>query len=281
MIGIILSNMSNLRQTRLLLLGVVGALFVLGLTPAGASSANISHSYKSTEKLDIGSMVSIDPSKTDYVQAADTSNGVRLLGVSVGKNDSLLAVDETDGATQVATSGSAKTLVSTLNGPIVVGDQIGVSPFKGIGMKALPESRVIGLAQSSFSSTSPGATSQEVTDKSGKKSTVQVGYVSVSIAPGVNNTGNGLDKLTALQRFGRSLTGHTVSTLRVVISLTIALVALASLITLIYASIYGGIISIGRNPLAKYAVFRTIGAVLGMVAVTAGIAGTIIFLLLR
>lgn len=262
-------------------MGVTGALFVLSLAPAGASSANISHSYKSTDKIQAGSMVSLDPEKSDYVQSANSTNGVRLLGVAVGANDSLLAVDETAGAVQVATSGNAKTLVSTLNGDIKVGDQIGVSPFSGIGMKAAPGSRVVGLAQTDFNSSTSGATTQDVTNKDGKKTTIRVGYTSVSIAIGVNATSAAGEKLSALQRLGRSLTGHTVSTARVVISLAIAIIAVVSLITLIYASIYGGIISIGRNPLAKYAVFRTLGAVMGMVAVTALIAGATIFMLLR
>ncbi len=50
-----------------------------------------------------------------------------------------------------------------------------------------------------------------------------------------------------------------------------------ALITLIYASIYGSIVSIGRNPLAKYAVFRTLGSVLGLAALTAAISCLIIF----
>jgi len=40
-------------------------------------------------------------------------------------------------------------------------------------------------------------------------------------------------------------------------------------------------ISIGRNPLAKYAVFRTLGSVLAMAGLTALIAGLTIFFLLR
>lgn len=268
-------------RARLLLTGVMAFFVVLGLTRAGASSANISHSYKSQDSLSTGNLVSLDAKIPNSVQAATVDNGARLLGVIVAKNDSLLAIDEQAGAVQVATNGNAKALVTTINGAIAVGDQIAVSPFSGIGMKATPSSRVIGLAQNGFSTESSAATSQEVTDKNGKKQQIAVGYVSVSIAVGNNSSGNVADNLTGLQKLGKSITGHTVSSARVVISMIVALVALCSLITLIYASIYGGIISVGRNPLAKYAVYRTIGSVMGMVAITAAIAGVTIFLLLR
>ncbi len=93
-------------------------------------------------------------------------------------NDSLLAVDETDGGVQVATSGNAKALVSTVNGDIAVGDQIGVSPFNGVGMKAAPGSRVIGLAQTAFKTGAKGASNQEVTDKSmGRKRLLLLEFV--------------------------------------------------------------------------------------------------------
>jgi hypothetical protein len=273
--------MRHLRDLRLFITGLGAALVILGLAPVGASSANISHSYHATSTIQNGSIVSLDPQKTDYVEPANTSNAIRILGVAVASNDSLLAVDPTDGAVQVATSGNANTLVSTLNGPIDVGDQIAVSPFNGVGVKAYAGAHVIGLAETAFNSTTEGATSQQVTNKGGQTSQTEVGYIDLSIAVGTDSNAVSGPQLSSLQRLGKSLTGHEVSTARVIISLVIAFIALASLVVLIYASIYGSIISIGRNPLAKYAVFRTLGSVLGMAIVTALIAGTTIFLLLH
>jgi len=268
-----------IRGLRLLVGVSLFALVIAGLDPASASSANISHSYHSSSSIANGSIVSLDPSQTDYVQAANTSNGAQLLGVAVNSDDSLLAVDATDGLTQIATSGNANTLVSTLNGPIKVGDQIAVSPFNGIGMKAAPGSRIIGLSQTAFDAQSQDAKSLPVTDKSGKQTNLSVGFVRITISVGTANSS--AQSGSALQRFARSLTGHTVSTARVVIGLVVALVALAALITLTYASIYGSIISIGRNPLAKFAVFRTLTSVLVIAGATAILASITIYLLLR
>ncbi len=254
---------------------------VLSLTTVGASSANISHSYKAAKGVKDGSIVSLDPRHSDYVQAANVNNASRLLGIAVAGDDSLLAVDQTPGAVQVATSGTANGLVSTLNGDIKVGDQIGVSPFDGVGMKALTGSKVIGLAQTAFNSGSAGSTTQQVTDKGHKTRTIHVGYVRISIAIGFNATGTSSENLTSLQKLAQSITGHTVSNTRAIISLAVVIVSLLALITLVYSSIYGSIISVGRNPLAKYTVFRTLGTVLGMAALTTLVAGVTVYLLLK
>jgi len=266
---------------RLLLVSMPVALFAFTSASASAASANLSHSYHALGSIPNGSLVSLDSQQPNYVEMANTYNSVGLIGVSVPVNDSLLAVDQSTnpGDVQVATAGSASILVSTLNGDVHVGDQIGVSPFNGVGIEALPDSRVIGLAETAFTAQTAGATSEQVTDKSGKASTITVGYAEVSIAIGSNATGAGVN-INALQRVAKNLTGHVVSTFRIIIGLSVAVIASLALITLIYASIYGSIISIGRNPLAKYAVFRTLGSVLGLALLTAVIAGLTIFLLL-
>jgi hypothetical protein len=269
------------RSLKILATGVGLTLLLLGLAPAGASSANISHSYNGDGQITNGSIVSLDPSRSDYVQPANTDNGSRLLGVAVNGNDSLLAVDAAPGLVQVATSGNAAALVSTVGGNIGVGDAIGVSPFNGVGMKAVPGERVIGLAQTDFNNSTDGASKQTVTDKKGKQQQVYIGFVRLSIAIGSNSSNGTQENLNGLQRLALSITGHTVSTARVTISLVVVVVSLLALITLVYASIYGSIISVGRNPLAKYAVFRTLGSVLGMAALTTLIASLTVYLLLR
>ena len=272
--------MRKQRYMRLFLTGVVSALVLLGLAPAGASSANISHSYKSNDTIKDGSIVSLDPSKSDYVVPANIDNGAQLLGVAVAGNDSLIAVDATPGKVQVATTGTASVLVSTLNGDIKVGDQVAVSPFNGVGMEAASGSRVVGLAQTGFNGGTAGAKTESVKTKDGKSRSVKVGYLKVNIAVSTNAVGAS-SNINGLQKVVQSVTGHVVPTFRIIISLAVAIIALLALITLVYASIYGSIISIGRNPLAKYAVFRTLGSVLGLALLTSVVAGITIFFLLR
>jgi hypothetical protein len=223
------------RHAKLLVVCTFAALGVLGLTPAGASSANISHSYHSGEAVQDGSLVSLDAQGSSDVQPADTTNQARLFGVAVKSDDSLLAVNAGAENVQVATSGTASVLVSTLNGPIKIGDQVSAS----------------------------------------------VGYVRVNIGLGTVAISSSGEKVTGVQKFAKSLTGHTVSTVRVVIAMILALIAFLALVTLIYASIYGGIVSIGRNPLAKYSILRSLISVLGMAAGMAGVTAVVVYLLLR
>jgi len=256
----------------------VGGLCV-AMAATQAASPNLSRSYDSDQSIPNGSLVSLSANDDQKVQAANTSNAGRLLGIAVNGNDSLLAIEPQPSKIQVATSGSAIALVSTVNGSIRVGDQIGPSPFNGIGMKAPVGSRVVGLAQTAFGTESAEGVKREVTDKGGKKSAVNLGYVRVAIALGTNTTAK-QDNLNSLQKAVRSITGRTVSTLRIVASLVVLLLTFIILVTLIYSSIYGGIVSIGRNPLAKYTVFRALGSVVGLAIGVVIVAGILIFLLL-
>lgn len=263
-----------------MLAALFGCFLALSLSPASAASANISQAYKTDQALTAGQLVSLDARRPDYVEPAQTANGSRLLGVTVISDDSLLAIEydgTAAGQVQVATSGIVSTMVSDLGGDIRAGDAVAVSPFRGIGMKAPPGSRVIGLARTAFDGRSP-ATTQTITDKQGQSTRLRLGSIRLDIQittkpPDASSSG--------LQRLAQSLTGRTVSTNRIIISLVVAVVASIALITLTYASIYSSIISVGRNPLAKYAIFRTLTAVMIMALLTAVVASLTIFFLLR
>ena len=208
---------------------------------------------------------------------ANLTTANRLVGIVVGTNDSLVAIDSSVNMIQIATSGVASALVSDVNGAVKSGDQIAVSPFSGVGMKAQAGSRLIGLAQSSLSTS---GTTRQITDKSGKPQTIHVGYVTVSIAIGSAASAAPEAQENSLQRLAKSLVGHTVSTARIVISSLIGIIALIALVTLVYTSVYGTIVAIGRNPLAKATIFRAFASIIGLVVVTATVAiGTIYFII--
>ncbi|MHB1865153.1 MAG: hypothetical protein ACYCPS_03250 [Candidatus Saccharimonadales bacterium] len=251
---------------------------ILGLGSVNAASPNISRSYNSTSVLPVGSIVSLSPGSSTNVEESNQSNAQRLVGVVVQSSQSLLAVNPTSGKVQVATSGTVNTLVSTVNGNISVGQDVAVSPFNGVGMKANSGDRVVGIAITSFNSNTAGATSEQVKDSFGNVHHITVGYVRLTIAVGTMNSSN--FSIQSLQQFVESLTGHPISVLRLIISLVVAFIAILSIVTLIYASIYGSIVSIGRNPLAKLAVFRTLSSVIGMVTLIAGVASVTIYFLL-
>jgi hypothetical protein len=261
-------------------LGLISLLFVLFLSsPVLASADTISHAYHESGTLSNGSIVSLNPSHADYVQLANTAT-THLLGVVVSSDASLLAINPSSSTVQVAVIGTVPTRVSTLNGSIKTGDQISVSPLDGIGMKAEARLPVIGTAESSLNTNSSSTTSQQVTDKSGKTTTVQAGQINLAIGISNGTTNDSAITINRLQKLFEDITGRVISTARIVISLIVAGIALLALFVLMYASIYGSIISIGRNPLAKFAILRSLYSVLGLAIAIVAIGGLTIFLLL-
>ena len=257
-------------------------LLMLSVPAVSAASANISRSYHAASPIPNGSLVSLDQARQGYVQLADTTNAKQLLGVALPSNDSLLAIDPSNATVQVAISGTVSTLVSTANGNIKVGDQVAASPFGGIGMAAEPGSHLVGIAQTAFNAQTNGATDETVKDTAGKEHQIKIGLIRLSIAVGTGaSTSGGGNQANFLQRLIKSLTGKTIPTVRIVLSLVVSVVALISLVTLVYASIYGSIVSVGRNPLAKTAIFRTLTSVMIMAIITVAVACVTIYFLLR
>ncbi|HVW23683.1 MAG TPA: hypothetical protein VHB51_04355 [Candidatus Saccharimonadales bacterium] len=260
------------------LVGLFGGLLVPAFAAAVSPNVSRSFAYQTTQPIPAGSLVSLLKPQGTVVELANVANGARLVGVVVARDDSLLAINPNLGRAQVATSGSANVLVSTLDGDIQAGDSVAVSPLGGLGMDAKPGDRVVGVAQTAFNDKTEGAEVRTVTDTSGHKHKISVGFVVVNIA--VGTAPQATANLNGLQKFARSLTGHVVSTARLIIALIIIMLAFGTLITLVYAAIYGGIISIGRNPLAKVPVLRSVREALLMSALIAVLAAVAVFLLL-
>jgi hypothetical protein len=126
-------------------------------------------------------------------------------------------------------------------------------------------------------------TTRQVKEKDGKTAPVHVGYIRLTITVGSSTSpsASNVKPPTGLQQFITPIAGHSVATSRIILSLVIAAISLIALIILIYASIYSTIISIGRNPLAKYSVFRTLGSVLLVALLITGVTALTIFALLR
>jgi hypothetical protein len=268
----------KIRLLACLLLLLLGSLIVV--TPVGATSANISHPYKSSQPLQAGSLVSLDNQRSGYIVPANISNGPRLLGIVVSSQDSLVAVDANSGMAQVAIRGTADTLVSDFAGAIKTGDKISVSPFNGVGMKANGGYMAIGTAETAFDAHSSGVISQNVTDKSGHTHSITVGYVRLSIAIAATQSAT-TKELSGFQRLGHSLTGRTIPTYRIIISLIVALLTVVIALTLLYAAIFGSALSIRRNPMAKRAVLGSLVSVLSMAGLTILLASVIILFMLR
>ena len=236
-------------------LAIIGLINLALPLPAHAATS-ISQSYLTTDKLSIGSMVSLQDSSTDQIVAATSSNVDNLLGVVINADTSLLSLSNGQpNQAQVGTNGVLQVLVSDINGSVVRGDHITASPISGVGMKATGNVRIIGVAQDGLATTT--ASQQSYTDKDGSKHSVSLGEVPVLV--NVAYYFKEPDKTivpSALQNLANTLASKTVSTLPIILSLAIFIITLIVVVSIIYAMIRSSIISVGRNPMAQSAVYR-------------------------
>lgn len=246
---------------------------VLALTP-------ISQSYATSQKLSLGSLVSLEKNSADRVEAATSSNVDSLIGVVISSESSLLSLSNSqDNQVQVATNGTLPVLVSTISGPISKGDHVTASPISGVGMKAGGNVRVIGIAQGEL--TESNGTKQTYKDKDGKEQTVTLGQIPVLI--NVSYFFKEPDKTlipSTIQNIANSMAGKPVSTLPIIISAAIFIVMLIVVSSIIYSMIRSSIISVGRNPLSQSAIYRDLIQLSGIVLVILAVGLISIYLVL-
>jgi hypothetical protein len=218
----------------------------------------ISQSYATTEKLSLGSLVSLKNNSSDEVIAADTNSVDNLLGVVISSTNSLMSLSSGgNNQVQVATTGTIQVLVSDVNGAITRGSQITASQISGVGMKATNNTRVIGISQGDLASSS--TKSETYTDKTGVKHTVKLGQVPVLV--NVSYFFKEPDKTiipAAIQNVANAVAGKSVSTLPILVSAAIFIVTLIVVVSIIFAMINSSIISVGRNPMSQSAIYRDI-----------------------
>ena len=238
------------------LAGMFLLCFFLPLT--ASANTSISQSYSTIDKLSLGSVVSLRPNTSDQVVAAETRYVDSLLGVVVNADNSLFSMTNSrENQVQVATSGILDVLVSDINGDIYKGDQITASPISGVGMKAVTNIRVVGIAQGDLN-TSNG-TQQSYTDKQGKKQSVLLGQIPVMV--NVSYFYKEPDKTLvpqAIQNLANALAGKTVSTLPIIVSAAIFIITIIVVVSIVFSMVKSSIISVGRNPMSQSAIYRDI-----------------------
>ncbi|MFI5240650.1 MAG: hypothetical protein ACHQUB_02990 [Candidatus Saccharimonadia bacterium] len=258
-----------LRALRNTASGVLVLCALGSIVRAEASQVNISQGYTVSGSVVEGTLVSNDQNAANTVVPANSGNGDSLVGVVVQNSESLLSVNSSGNQTQVATSGVAYALVSTINGDIKAGDRVSASPIDGIGMKADPGTRILGVAQTAIASASD-LTSLAVKDKNGQPTTVKVGHILVLVDVSFyGNTSGGANSgiPAVLQNISNTIAGKPVSTARVIISGLLLIIALVISVSLVYSAVRNSIVSIGRNPLSQPAVRKGLAQVLVFVGV--------------
>ncbi len=267
------------------ILSAVGLLSLIVLARFGSVSAQtITQGYGSETSIQRATIVSLVLDDAKKVEPTSFDNDERMHGVVVGANDAPFTLSTEEEKTFVATKGRFETFVSNENGVIQSGDFITISRVAGIGMKASDrETYIIGKAISTFDGETAVLSTTDI-DDNGQPKKVAIGRIQVDI--GVS--GNPLLRPTQanlpgfLQRVAETIAQKSpINPLRIYISLFILITSAVVSGILLYSGIKSSLISIGRNPLSKKSISKSLMQVIitSIIILLLGIFG--VYLLLR
>lgn len=232
-------------------------------TPVSISQAVI-QSYTGDSGIQTGMIVQLKSKNSNTIETLNQNSIANMLGVVVPANSATVALTPVDQTSQqffVASSGRYNVLVSSENGPISSGDYITISSLDGIGMKAdSNQTLVLGRATGSFNNTSNQIGNVQVVDKSGTKKQVSIGLVPVSLSIVHNPLATkAVDYVPSfLAKAASTIATKPVSAARIYLGLLTLLVSTVLTAILLYSGIKSGMISIGRNPLSRNSIIRSL-----------------------
>ncbi len=258
----------------LTLLVVIGLLHPL-------SAQTLTQGYDSDASLQRGMIVALKAKDATKVEAINKDQASRIHGVVVSANDAPVNISSEGQHVFIATVGHFDTLVSNQNGIIKAGDYVAVSSVSGVGMKASGDDQyVLGKALDAFDGKTNVISTMQLKD-----STRQIGLGRIGVDLGVKRnpliTSKAPNLPSFLQTAGQTIANKPVAAARVYMSVVVF--AIASIIAgvLLYAGIRNSIISIGRNPLSRKSIVKSLVQVVlvSLIIFISGLFG--VYLLLR
>lgn len=261
--------------------GLIALVIVANAGPITAQT--VTQGYASDSLLQRATIVSLQADNALGVEPANLDNTDRIHGVVVARNDATFVLTAEEEQTLVTTNGRFETFVSNENGAIAPGDFITVSRVAGIGMKASEaETAIIGKANGTFDGETGVLSTTEV-DVNGELQKVSIGRIQVDI--GV--AGNPLYKPTKanvpgfLEKIAENIAQKPVDPIRIYIGMVVFLAAGVISGTLLYSGIRSSMISVGRNPLSKKSITKSLMQIIltSVIILLLGIFG--VYLLLR
>lgn len=266
--------------------------FVLGVPAVHAADPqsidqSVTQAYGTDTALQKGMIVKLKDSDAHKVVLLDKEHAADMLGVVVAPNDSAVTLSSDNPNTRqayVATFGRFDVLVSNENGAIKSGEYLTISSVDGIGMAAdNSDTIVLGKANEGFNGTSNVVSSTSIKRADGSKRGISIGRISVTISvshnPLLKQNSSALPAF--FQNVGNEIADKPVSSTRIYIALIILLVCTVLAGSLLYGGVRNSMISIGRNPLAKKSIMRSMLQVI-LTSLTVFIIGIFgVYLLIR
>jgi hypothetical protein len=241
--------------------------------------------YTTTAPLQAGTIVMVDPKNSTGVLAATQDKIEKAFGVVVSSNRLPLQLNISNSQVYVATSGRHQALVTSENGVIEAGDLLAISSLGGTLAKAADDQELVfAKALASFDGKNNTVGSYTLKDTTGRP-IKQVGIGSIPIVitiiknPELKSTTVALPAF--LQRVGRAVAEKPVSPLRVYFGTAIVLLSVIAAIAILSSGIRSSIISIGRNPLSRKSIFRSLAQVVLTAVIILTIGMFTVYLLLK
>lgn len=259
----------------------VSVAWLYSAAPVAAQA--VAQAYMADGPLQRGMIVQFTSNAHTQVKALPYGAFSQMAGVVVAANDSPVTLSAATGSRQVyvATAGRYDVLVSDQGGHINGGDYITISSLDGVGMKADTRQPIIlGKAAGSFDGTS-AITTATLKNNQGRLVTVRLGLVPVD----VNITRNphydgGSFAPSILRDTSASIAGKPVSTVRIYAALAVLLISFIVAGSILYAGVRTSLAAIGRNPLARRSVMRSLfGVIVTSVIILILGTGTVYLLL--
>ncbi len=243
----------------------------------------VTQAYNADQQLERGMIVRQKKDEPTKVEPLTGDTADKMHGVVVNPNDAPVTLSAEGRTFFVATGGHFEMLVSNQNGPIGPGDYVSISALPGIGMKADQNQPVIaGKALGSFDGTANTVSKIELKDAGGSRS-VSVGRMEVDI----DISRNPLQKATdsnlpgILKKVSEAIANKPVNAPRVYLSLSVFVATALVSGSILYAGVRSSITAIGRNPLSKKSITRSLIQVI-LTSLIIFISGTFgVYLLLK
>jgi hypothetical protein len=242
---------------------------------APARADNIVQGYKSKGDVQTGFLVALVKNTSDTVEAVPSNDSGRIFGVIVDPSQAPLTLNrQIDSQVFVATTGNYPVFVSTERGEIRLGDYLSISSTAGIAANVTGSQKsIIGQALENFDGKKGVIT---------KVGNFAVGKIMVNIDPRKNPIAtNDVFVPGFLKTVGQAVAGKPVSAQRIYLSLIFLTAAVALATTLLWASVRGGMIAMGRNPLNRAHILNSMFKVVSAAVMVFLIGLFGVYLLLR
>jgi hypothetical protein len=231
--------------------------------------------FSSETTLQPGIVVSVSKTSNKSVEPAPHDDTGRIYGVVIDPSDAAVTVGNENNKTYVANSGQYEVFVTSENGAIKSGDYISMSATDGIAAKAKgSQPYVLGRALESFN----GRDNVLTTSSKG----VAIAKIVVDINAAKNPlVSSDIAVPAPLRKVGEAIAGKNVTALRLYSALVVFAITLIVAASLLWIGVRSGMTAIGRNPLSKHSIMKSLVQVLAIDVLIFIIGVFGVYLLLR